>query len=55
MEIALQMRGLDIHPPIITKDGSEFYAVHVEAHDFNGKHRCYYLVRFKIDDEIFIR
>lgn len=55
MEIVLQMRGLDIYPPIVTKDGSEFYAAHIEAHDINGKHLCYYLVRFKVDDEIFIR
>ncbi len=55
MEVLVQMRGLEIHPPIITKDGAEFYAVHIQAHEFQGQGNCWYLVRFKIDDEVFVR
>lgn len=55
LEVLLQMRRLELHPPITTEDGSEFFAVHVQAHDTKRKSLCYYLVRFKVDEEVFIR
>ena len=54
MEIILLMRGLELTPAIVV-DGSEFYAIHVQASDHKGQGLCWYRVRFKLDDEIFIR